>query len=147
MVIETTKEAIAGCSDNSSDDENEEGDNINIHQINLKAALASLYERQGRYELAEPLCIECLEARKTKLGLDHPDTLGSINNLALLYSRQGRYELAEPLYIECLEGRKTKLGLDHPDTLQSINNLAVLYYSQGRYELAEFVVSSLVPLL
>ena len=131
-VIETTKEAIAGCSDNSNDDENEEGANINIYKIDLKAALASLYQGQGRYELAEPLYIECLEGRKTKLGLDHPSTLTSINNLALLYYSQGRYELAEPLYIECLEAKKTKLGLNHPDTLKSINFLKAFQEKKGK---------------
>ncbi|MEI2771578.1 MAG: tetratricopeptide repeat protein [Candidatus Competibacter sp.] len=39
-----------------------------------------------------------------KLGPDHPDTLGSVHNLAFLYGFQGRYGEAEPLYQRALAG-------------------------------------------
>ena len=70
-------------------------------------------------------------------GIDHPDTLSSINDLALLYSNQGKYAEAEPLYKEALAGRQKALGQEHPDTLSSINDLALLYYVQGKYSEAE----------
>jgi len=52
--------------------------------------LAQLYYSQGNYALAEPLYVECLEKRKVKLGVDHPDTLQSMNYLAGLYRAQGK---------------------------------------------------------
>ena len=61
------------------------------------------------------------------LGLEHPDTLQSMNNLALLYQHQGKYADAEPLYKEALAGRQQALELEYPDTLTSMNNLALLY--------------------
>jgi tetratricopeptide (TPR) repeat protein len=67
------------------------------------------------------------------LGAAHPDTLGSINNLASLYQDQGRYGEAEPLLRRALAARERMLGAEHPDTLGSINNLALLYLAQGRY--------------
>jgi hypothetical protein len=45
--------------------------------------LANLYKRQDEYELAVPLYVECLAARKRVLGDDHPDTLSSIDTLRL----------------------------------------------------------------
>ncbi len=63
---------------------------------------------------------------KAKLGPDHPDTLGSMNNLANAYRDAGRLSEALALYEETLKLRKTKLGPDHPATLQSMNGLAWL---------------------
>jgi tetratricopeptide (TPR) repeat protein len=99
--------------------------------------LAILYRNQGRYDEAEPLYLETLEARRRISGDDHPHTLSSKHNLAVLYWNQGRYDEAEPLYLETLEARKRVLGDDHPDTLKSMNNLAILYVDQGRYDEAE----------
>ena len=50
--------------------------------------LAQLYEIQGKYASAEPLYVECLRKRKSILGVDHSDTLLSMNNLATLRGRR-----------------------------------------------------------
>ena len=71
------------------------------------------------------------------LGPEHPDTLGSLNNLAVLYWNQGKYEQAEPLYQRALEAQERVLGPEHPNTLGTVNNLAILYWNQGKYEQAE----------
>ena len=113
-MIETTDEAYRSESDE-------------LMQLKLMKALAGVYTQQGKYELAQPLYIECLEKRKQLLGDDHPDTLASINNLAILYYNQGKYNEAEPLYKECLEKRKQKLGDDHSDTKETKKNLDLLY--------------------
>jgi pentatricopeptide repeat protein len=73
-----------------------------------------------------------IETRKTKLGVDHLDTLASINNLAVTYGKQGRWDEAESLFVQVIETRKTKLGVDHPDTLTSMNNLAFAWKRLGR---------------
>jgi hypothetical protein len=52
-----------------------------------------------------------VEFRKKVLGLEHPQTLRSINNLALLYQSQSKYEAAKPLYEETLQLTKKVLGL------------------------------------
>jgi tetratricopeptide (TPR) repeat protein len=65
-------------------------------------------------------------------GLDHPDTLTSMNNLANSYANLGRNAEALKLREETLALRKGKLGLDHPSTLMSMNNLAASYYEVGR---------------
>jgi tetratricopeptide (TPR) repeat protein len=71
------------------------------------------------------------------LGPEHPDTLGSLNNLAGLYWNQGQYEQAEPLYQRALATCERVLGPEHPDMAQTLGNLALLYAAQGKYEQAE----------
>ena len=67
-------------------------------------------------------------------GLDHPDTLSSMNNLANAYSVLGRYAEALKLHEETLALRKDRLGPDHPDTLKSMSNVATAYYRLERLE-------------
>ena len=46
------------------------------------AMVADTYSLGGRWDEAETLRRQVMETRKKKLGADHPDTLGSMNNLA-----------------------------------------------------------------
>ena len=105
--------------------------------LGLKSTLGKLYVGQGKYDLAEPLCLECFLKYKEVLNDHHPSTLLSMNYLARLYYDQGKYDLALPLYIDCLTIKKEELGDRHPETLRTIKNLANLYDDQGKYELAE----------
>ena len=66
------------------------------------------------------------------LGLDHPDTLLSRNNLAGAYQDADRLTDALPLLETTLATRERVLGPDHPDTLASRNNLAVAYQDAGQ---------------
>ena len=50
-----------------------------------------VYFLLGLYAKAEPLYVQCLYVRKSKLGLDHPDTLESMNGLASSYNDQGNH--------------------------------------------------------
>ncbi|KAJ5090876.1 hypothetical protein N7532_009560 [Penicillium argentinense] len=92
---------------------------------------------RGRWEEAEQLNVQVMESRKMKLGVDHPDTLTSMANLASTYWNQGRWEEAEQLNVQVMESRKMKLGVGHPSTLTSMANLASTYRNQGRWEEAE----------
>jgi tetratricopeptide (TPR) repeat protein len=66
------------------------------------------------------------------LGADHPDTLGSRNNLAYAYRLAGRVGEAIPLFEQTLADYGRVLGAGHPYTLTSRNNLAYAYQSAGR---------------
>jgi hypothetical protein len=60
-----------------------------------------------------------MATRKTKLGVDHPDTLTSMANLAFIWKESGRATEAVRLMEECAQARKCVLGLNHPDTHSS----------------------------
>ncbi|KAK2038272.1 FabD/lysophospholipase-like protein [Colletotrichum somersetense] len=78
----------------------------------------------GKYGAAEQMHRQTLELRKKVLGLENPDTLASMNNLAEVFRSQGRSEEAEEMHRQTLELMEKVLGLENPDTLTSMNNLA-----------------------
>jgi tetratricopeptide (TPR) repeat protein len=92
---------------------------------------------KGSYIVGEQMEREALASRGEVLGKEHPDTLGSMNNLAGLLESQGKYNEAEPMYRKTLALMKKVLGKEHPNTLGSMNNLALLLKHQGKYDEAE----------
>ena len=70
----------------------------------------------GEYTQAEPLYEQALEISRRVLGDDHPDTAGSLNNLAVFYYAQRHFAQAEPLLKEAVEIAERVLGAEHPDT-------------------------------
>ena len=73
-----------------------------------------------------------MDMRKKLLGAEHPDTLGSMANLASTYWNQGRWSEAEKLAVHVMDRTKELLGAEHPNTLISMENLACTYRDQGR---------------
>ena len=77
-----------------------------------------------------------MEARKQLLGIRHPATLLSMNNLAVTYLDQGRLNDAERLLDEVVEVSKGQLSGGHSDAIISLStgmeNLARTYRRQGR---------------
>ncbi|KAF1943365.1 kinesin light chain 1 [Clathrospora elynae] len=120
-----------------------------IHAARLDAGLdvaarASLLNRVGRcqtslgqYSAAETTDRQASSLRKKVLGLEHPDTLTSISNLASVLDRQGKYEEAESMNRQTLARLVKVLGPEHPATLTCMGNLALVLDSQGKYEEAE----------
>ena len=88
--------------------------------------------RSGRLGEAEPLYREALAGTRATLGPKHPDTLGSMNNLAWLQKEQGKLKEAEPLMRETLEILRATLCPKHPSTLASMSNFAALLKVQGK---------------
>jgi len=91
----------------------------------------------GRYDEAEKAFTQLIETRRRVLGVEHPFTLTSMNNLALTYRNQGRWKEAEELFVQVIETNKRVLGVEHPETLTSMGNLALTYHDQGRWNEAE----------
>ncbi|KAF2263124.1 hypothetical protein CC78DRAFT_560967 [Lojkania enalia] len=112
--------------------------------ISLLSNAAWYANLSKRSEEAESLWVQVMEARKSKLGVDHPDTLTSMGNLASTYRNQGRWDEAELLEVQVMETRKSKLGVDHPDTLTSINNLALTFKGRGEEEKAIKIIEKCV---
>jgi tetratricopeptide (TPR) repeat protein len=93
--------------------------------------LASSYADLGRHAEALKLREETLTLRKAKLGLDHPDTLGSMVNLGHSYAALGRPGDAVKLYEEALRIMKAKMP-DHRFMFNCMHNLASSYADLGR---------------
>ena len=99
--------------------------------------LASVYRRQGKYDLAEPLYERALNIRMAALGPEDPEVARSYNSLAILNWNRGNYAEAERLYKQALDLWEKAYGSDHSDVAKGLNNLALLYHHQDRFSDAE----------
>ena len=106
-----------------------------------------MYWEQGRFKEAEELGVHTLETRRRVLGLEHPDTLTSVDNLALMYWEQGRFKEAGELGVQTLETRRRVLGLEHPSTLAGAFNLAINFWSQDKKSQAIQLMTEVVTML
>ena len=73
-----------------------------------------------------------LEGNEAALGVSHPSTLISVNNLAILLKQQGKYGQAEAMYRRSLAGREEALGPTHPHTRSARSHLDVLRRAMGQ---------------
>ncbi|KAF2844240.1 hypothetical protein T440DRAFT_473548 [Plenodomus tracheiphilus IPT5] len=74
------------------------------------------------------------QARRRLLGVDDPDTITAMSNLAVTLGQQGCLEEAALMQKEVLVKRQLILGEDHPDTISAMNNLAVTLGDQGQLD-------------
>jgi len=101
-------------------------------RASIRDTLGLSYYYLGEPALAISQFEPALALRRQSLGVDHPDTINSMGNLAAAYHTAGRLADALPLYEEALKRSKAKLGPDHRDTLTSMVNLAGGYRDAGR---------------
>src|SRR5436190_106243 len=101
---------------------------------------------KGQYADAEAIYRQMLQLQETVLGKDHPNMLGSMNNLAVSLNQQGKYAEAEAMHRQMLQLQETVLGKDHPYTLRSMNNLAGSLHQQGKYAEAEAMHQQMLQL-
>ena len=108
-------------------------DDVSNDQVELGFALL----QAGRYDEAEPVLREALEAADASGDMPWRELSGLVNGMANVYLDQGKYEETEPLLLRALEGDEAAFGASHPNTSVSVNNLALLYNNQCKYEQAE----------
>ncbi|KAH7111790.1 hypothetical protein B0J11DRAFT_585727 [Dendryphion nanum] len=94
----------------------------------------------GQYGVAKDMGVSALEAREAILGVEHPDTLNSMNGSAIVLQWQGGYKAAEEMNQRALEGYEKALGKERPDTLKTAGNLAVTLRLMSRYEEARIIM-------
>lgn len=108
-----------------------------IEDIYVRNVEATHWRRQGKADEAAAAFTELVKLSQQTSGPEHPDTLGSRNNLANALKRQGKYAEAEVEHRTVLEIRQRVLGPEHPKTLGSRNNLASALQAQGKHVEAE----------
>ena len=86
---------------------------------------------EGRLDSAQALHEGTLQLRIESLGVEHPDTLTSMNNLANTFADQGGMVSAIELHRAVLEIRVRIVGRLHPYTLNSMSNLALALEEHG----------------
>jgi hypothetical protein len=76
----------------------------------------------GDIPRAEDTYHRVISGQTETLGLDHPDTLLSMNNLANLLSDIGKLEEAEEMYVRSLAGQRRTIGDDHEETIGAFSS-------------------------
>lgn len=104
-----------------------------LHVASAIRHLASLYRRQGRYSVAEPLLHRSL-AILEKIDPGHIETAAVLEQLAELYDVQGKYAAAEIILHRSLAIRERALGPDHPQVIHVLKDLLMLYKKIGKHD-------------
>ncbi|MEM8560053.1 MAG: tetratricopeptide repeat protein [Bacteroidota bacterium] len=91
----------------------------------------------ARWSVLQPLREDILSILEAEVGIDHPATLSSMNNLAYTLQMRGALNDAKPVFHLVLSRRIALLGKDHHDTLLSLSNYANLLHDLGDLDEAE----------
>ncbi|NTV46351.1 MAG: tetratricopeptide repeat protein, partial [Chlorobiales bacterium] len=95
------------------------------------------FMQQKNYLSAESLFRRSQLINEELFGLESPEGITSLNNLALLLRDQNRYSESEQLYQRSLLISEKQFGYDHPNIATVLSNLALLYQRQGKFKDAE----------
>ena len=85
----------------------------------VQFAIANLLINQGQYGNAESILRTVVDIRTHLLGPEHPNTLGSRNNLALALREQGKYTEAEAQDRELIKIAEETWGPSIPTRLRA----------------------------
>ena len=103
-------------------------------EAGIRMAIAGAYASIADQESALPHLERAVALRQSHLGLDHPETLNSLTDLALAYEWVGRLPDAVRLLTQLVQSRKETLGEDHETTLNTMMTLADAYWKSGQWE-------------
>jgi tetratricopeptide (TPR) repeat protein len=84
------------------------GKTQDISALYFVSCAASLYQREGKYDLAQTYLAQVLAGYRRTLGSESPDTMEAAANLALAYLSQGKFAEGEPLAREAVETVRKK---------------------------------------
>ncbi|HPF36279.1 MAG TPA: protein kinase [Candidatus Krumholzibacteria bacterium] len=99
---------------------------------NAKDQLASILEKQERWDEAEALFREAYLALRASLGPDHRDLGTTANNLAGCLRQSGKPDDAAPFYAEALRIYRASLGGDHSWVGIVLGSVAANELARGR---------------
>jgi tetratricopeptide (TPR) repeat protein len=112
----------------------------------LQHEVGELLTLQGKYNDAEKVLRDVIQARARVLGPEHPDTLDTRHRLIYALTRQTKYPEAESEARAVLTLREKFLGPEHTDTVISRYNLADTLADQGKYPEAEELFRNVIRL-
>ncbi|HQR06863.1 MAG TPA: serine/threonine-protein kinase [Gemmatales bacterium] len=105
-------------------------------QAEILLTVGNTFRGIGAYDRSISFLQRSVALYKKQLGLEHPETLGSMYCLAVAYQSAGKVELALPLHEQTLKLKEAMHGFEHPETLISMGNLAIAYTQAGKPNLA-----------
>ena len=95
------------------------------------------FKRQCKWEDAKKMLERANAGREKTLGIDHPDTLRSLGDLAYILGEMGDLDSAEKMHRKELEFCERNRGPDNHRTLASLESLASIMMDRKRPREAE----------
>ncbi len=99
--------------------------------------LATVYEREQRWDLAKQTYERALSIDRRILGNDHPRVASHLHNLAVVAQNMGDLKRAESLYRDAIASEERAFGSQHPETAAARGNYGLLLEREGRLAEAE----------
>jgi serine/threonine protein kinase/tetratricopeptide (TPR) repeat protein len=103
-------------------------------EAEIRTAMGQTYYLLAEYGLAIDQLERALALRQAKLGLDHPDTLTTMDFLGGALRNAGNLDKGLPLLEQTFTRRKVTLGPYHRDTLGSMTCLGHTYIRVGKLD-------------
>ena len=103
----------------------------------IRKGLAIAERYGGQLHRAEQLEYEIWKQNGTLLGVDHVETLHSLNNYAITLKSQNRYLEAEEAHWKALSIKEEIFGPHHLETLVTLTNLGRCLQARGLHKFAE----------
>ena len=90
----------------------------------------------AEYDIALEYYSKALVISEKVLGIEHPCTAYSLNNIGLVYQRQNDYGKALEYHHKAMSIFETIFGAENPNIAVSYNSIGLLYDEQGNYDKA-----------
>ena len=103
----------------------------------LMNQLGRLFLNKALLADAEPLMRRALAIDEKSFGLEHPNVIRDLHNLAWLLKETNRLDEAEPLMVRVVAILEKNLGEHHSKVATALNNLAQLLKATNRLDEAE----------
>ena len=99
--------------------------------------LGAVYERQGRFDKAEPLFEESVAILRQTTNLTDPVLLAALLALVRAYQAGDKYDKAEPLLVDSVAAVRGQFGDDHPLAAGLRAQLGLNHLKRRQYAAAE----------
>jgi tetratricopeptide (TPR) repeat protein len=113
-------------------------------EASVRNTLGMTYWHLGQFAAANPHLKRAYEIRLERLGIDHPDTLASLHNLAMQRWKQGKAKDAAEIARLALDARRRVLGTEHEETLWTQLWLGLLLSEAGQQDESGLVLRQAV---
>ncbi|MEM6994195.1 MAG: serine/threonine-protein kinase [Myxococcota bacterium] len=99
-----------------------------VHVLSRRGQLEAMV---GDFDAAAGSMEDARRSTAIVLGVDHPEMVVALNNLAMVEHQRGNAVKAARLYAEALPMQRAAFGEDHPHTAQLTMNLGVAQLDSG----------------
>lgn len=126
------------------------GDNHPV-TLSVRSQQATAYGMSGDNETAMDLLSQIVSDQISLLGIEHPDTLISMTNLATSLQQFNFSNIVAgsqilSLFLRVYEIRRNTLGESHPDTINALHRLAGAYGHCGNHKKALETAQTVYPM-